>query len=597
MQSSPFSHNAPVDFIAARNVVAWTRRTRAGRLLLPPIQRSLVWKNSQILNYWDSLLRGYPAGLMMVHRSRSFQSSPLARTSEGQTCEMTSEDFQLFDGQQRLSALLLGHGYPIPLTEAIELISSAGLDQAKATLLQKHPTLREERLSAFLSALDRALNRPILFQRIDESVFTEESEYIRFFERLGQGGTALSQDELTYSIIKHHYPNVHDRMNDIMNGTAGRLASEVHLVLGAIRVAKVRSGWRPENPWEVVGRPTPGFVSRLKELPEVEAVFRELIPAAKGGLLLTLLEGIRERLVYDKERNPGGLPVMLLARMPHSLVDVLLLLADLPRSKDGSDSLPAFVLYWLLFVSDNDKAASHVYHQFLDAEQGDPADTLPLWIDQFERDGIAHAIPQLEQVKGLHEDIHAGSHRLRGWSERFTALDADAERPTGNSLRLLSTHRELIKRSLLWLQRRQLSESYPHFDPTSTEDEDLPIDLDHRIPSSTFGFHWKSRDSFIAFEDPDENFRHLRGLIGNSLGNFRWLDASENRSRGAGSLEPDLGEDHQGDEVEPWNHLIRKRPWDPDDAAAFQRLVDRRTLELCHTILEEGGISRLKSGN
>ncbi|MES2922101.1 MAG: DUF262 domain-containing protein [Verrucomicrobiota bacterium] len=682
MQYSPFTDGDPVASIAARNVVAWTQRTEGGRLLLPPIQRSLVWRNSQILNYWDSLLRGYPAGLMMVHRSRSSgAATSQARTADGQTCATTTDDYQLFDGQQRLSALLLGHshgqlaaklrlwvdlardpdagsgllfqlrisstgqpfgyqattpnqkfslgqrrlkiddwkrlldrtsfdpreafgrvegkdligdGSPIPLAEAVELVNSVGPDRARTALHQRHPNVSQDRLATFLSALDQALKRSIIFQLIDESVLAEESEYIRFFGRLGQGGTALSQDELTYSIIKHHYPEVHDRMSEIMEGSAGRLASEVHLVLGAIRVAKIRSGWRPNNIWEVIGRPTPAFVSRLQELPDVRAAFRELIPEFKGGRLVTLLQEIRERLVYQAEHNSGGLPVMLLARMSAPLVDVLLLLADLPTGNDSNDPLPAFVLYWLIFVSDSDKAANHVYRQFLEAQPTDLASAVREWITRFEQDGAAHAIPLLSQMEGLHEEVRNGDHRLKSWSARFISLDADAERPTGNCLRVLSTSGELIKRALLWLQRIQLSELYPHFDPTSAEDEDLPIDLDHRMPRSVFAADWREFSRRLDFvEESDGNIRNARKLIGNSLGNLRWLDASENRSRGAGDLEPD---DFIQD-VSLWNQLRGKNLWDRDDVALFQRLIDEQTVNLCRMLLEDSGISRLRNGH
>ncbi len=678
--SSPFASGSPVATIPAHEVVAWTRRTGSDRLLLPPIQRSLVWRNIQILNYWDSLLRGYPAGLMMVHPARSAGSGAfLARTADGVTCPTSAGDFQLFDGQQRLSALLLGYGHgqlarklrlwvdlgvdsepgsgllfqlrvsssgqpfgyqaaapnqkfslgqrtskieawrkdrnlatfdpreafeavkgsdviggvcTFPLVELIDLVAAAD-PAARLKLLQDTPGLAGERLDVFLSALDGALGRPILFQRIDEAVLAEESEYIRFFGRLGQGGTALSQDELTYSIIKHQYPEVHDRMTEIMRGPAGRLTGEVNLVLGAIRVAKVLSGWKHDNIWQVIGRPNPSFVSQLKELPEVEAAFQELIPSKPGGRLVTVLEGIRERLVYHRDRNPGGLPMMLLARIPHQLVDVLLLLAHLPDERPGEDPLPAFALHWLLFVSDNDRAASHVFRQFVEARPSTLAGGLPTWIDQFERDGIAHPIPLPARLPAILDEVRAGNHRLREWSERFTGLDADADRPKGNSLRVLSSQRELIKRALLWLQRKQLSESYPHFDPTSEDDEDLPIDLDHRIPSEIFGFHWRKRFHRLAFEDSDGNFFHGRNRVGNSLGNFRWLDASENRSRSDGPLEPD----DLVPDVDPWNRLIEKATWDLEDAAAFQCLIDEQTITLFHALLEEGGIARLRSSN
>lgn len=40
------------------------------RLKLPPIQRSAVWTNAQIINFWDSLLRGYPAGMMFINKAK-----------------------------------------------------------------------------------------------------------------------------------------------------------------------------------------------------------------------------------------------------------------------------------------------------------------------------------------------------------------------------------------------------------------------------------------------------------------------------------------------------------------------------------------------
>jgi hypothetical protein len=621
---------------------------------------------------------------MMVHKSR--QSDPnvtaQARTSDGITCSSGAEDFQLFDGQQRLTTLLLGYrhgqldqklrlwvdlgvdpppssgllfqlrisssgqpfGYqqadpnqkpslgqrrtrieewkqrfgldnfdprssfqsaagqdliggicPFPLHEAITELLASNLEEARNNLIRKYVEVPENRLDTFLVALQRALNQTILFQLIDEAVLSEESEYIRFFDRLGRGGTALSQDELTYSIIKHQYPEVHDRMTEIMDGNAGRLASEVNLVLGSIRVAKVLSGWSSNNVWDVISRPNPSFVSQLKKLPEVETAFRELIPITKGGRLVTLLNSIRQRLIYDPEKNPSGLPVILLARMPHQLVDVLLLVATQPEHNEPQDPLPAFTLYWLLFVSDSEKAASQIFRQFFDSRPTSLSGNISSWIDQFERDGIAHSVPLQSQLTSFLKEAQDGDHILRAWSERFTVLDTNEQHATGNTLRVLSTHREIIKRTLLWLQRKELSTSYQHFDPTSAEDEDLPIDLDHLIPSSIFGFHWKSRDSFINFDDPHENFRHHRGLVGNSLGNFRWLDASDNRSRGNGIIEPDF--DHRGvDHHEAlWNHLIEKKPWDHKEASAFQRLVDTRTIDLFSILLEESGISLLRA--
>ena len=56
------------ELLTIKELAEWRLVGNGSRLLLPPIQRSVVWSNGQVIDYWDSLLRGYPAGLMLVHR-------------------------------------------------------------------------------------------------------------------------------------------------------------------------------------------------------------------------------------------------------------------------------------------------------------------------------------------------------------------------------------------------------------------------------------------------------------------------------------------------------------------------------------------------
>lgn len=679
-----FLNGCIVETIAAEEVVAWTQGTGPSRLFLPPIQRTVVWSNSQVINYWDSLLRGYPPGMMMVHRSR-----PKARTLDGQTCDTRTDDFDLFDGQQRLTAILLGHEtgqlngriklwvdlgveptgdsgllfqlrvtstgqpfgyqaawpnekptlgqrsakiaewkkihglsvfaseqafhavtgrdliasqYAYPLSQAISLLLANGPTSTIAEMSRQCPEALPGKIESFILALEKALKRPIIFQLVDQAIIEEENEYIRYFGRLGQGGTPLTDDELTYSIVKHQYPEVHDRMNEIMGGPAGRIASEVNLVLAALRVAKVCSGWDGEGvEWKIIGRPSPDFVSGLKQFPEVLREFQRMVPTAKGGRLQRLLEAIRVRLVYDKCTNPGGLPVILLARLPHQLVDVLLLLQNQTDQQQSEllnpDMLLPFVLHWLLFVSDSDKAASMVFQRHLELGRHGGSFSLPIMIQEFEKAGFAWCIPHISQLPLLCDEIKKGDHHLRSWPERFAALDSDSESRIGDALSVLSGDREKTKRALLWLQREYLADNFSHFDPTSSRDEDLPIDLDHLIPNSKFGFNWKSRDSFISFDDEDENFRWQRSVVGNSLGNFRWLDASENRSRGAGIIEIQDNDAVSVEDSSAWNQLIAKTLWDQDDVALFQKLVALRTVAIFELLLLDGQLNTIISIN
>jgi hypothetical protein len=63
----------------------------AGTVHLPNVQRSFVWKPSQIENLWDSILRGYPVGAFVL-------------------AEKLGKPFELLDGQQRATAICLGFG-------------------------------------------------------------------------------------------------------------------------------------------------------------------------------------------------------------------------------------------------------------------------------------------------------------------------------------------------------------------------------------------------------------------------------------------------------------------------------------------------------
>jgi hypothetical protein len=674
MTQEPFKKDSFSESFPIKDVVEWTRDSTGGsRLFLTPIQRSVVWRNSQIINYWDSLLRGYPTGLMMVHRCKDEASQ--ARTLGGDLCEVRAGDFQLFDGQQRLTAILLGLGegqlkdrlklwvdlgmdpsadsgllfqlrvsstgqpfgyqpqwpnekpsiskrrekidgwveannlpqfesqhafiavagkdlidavYAVPLDDVISLLSKGEQPAIDELMRGVPPAKIESKIESFVRSLGAALKLPILFQLINQKLVEDGQEYKRFFGRLGQGGTALTNDELTYSIIKYHFPQVDKRMREITEGAAGQVAGEVNLVLAAVRVAKVSALGNASDDWQ---RPNPAFVSRLMEFSGVREEFQRMIPVDSGGRLKELLESIRQRLEYKETTNDSGLPVILLARLPHQLVDVLLLMESQrqPQEKQAQ-SLPVFVLYWLLFVVDSEKAANIIFKRFcLKEADWQPRSDKNL-IRFFEKEGVSRRLPCLELLDEVRNEIQHGPKLLRVGKDRFVTLDANKDHPAGDALRVLSTDGELFRRALLWLQRKYLTKRFHNYDPTSSRDADLPIDLDHLIPHSKFGFNWSYRSSSLNFDDADENFRHRRGTVGNSLGNRRWLDAPDNRRRQDGKIEDCDGGRDIIEGVPDWNALIGKNPWGQDDVATFQKMIDLRTITIYEHLLITGGL-------
>lgn len=76
------------------------------RILLPMIQRGSVWKPHQVMDLWDTLLRGMPVGSMMASEKKDGRAIDLnKRTVQPITNEKPA--LALLDGQQRTMAMLL----------------------------------------------------------------------------------------------------------------------------------------------------------------------------------------------------------------------------------------------------------------------------------------------------------------------------------------------------------------------------------------------------------------------------------------------------------------------------------------------------------
>ena len=694
-------NDGKVELMTIGRMAEWFKSKERGRLRLPPIQRSFVWRNEQIVNYWDSLMRGYPPGMMMVTRVKPDGTRHYGRGLDNKTEELADVDFQLFDGQQRLTAFLLGLGegslgrylrlwvdigkpkgsgdwlfelrinstgqpfgykpeapnekiraeerrnahrhWPTqhdgkpkrPDTIFMEFsanpigqLSSAKCAVSLSFIITKLRELGKEDAAKhfrnsddyaaaitggadvydLLVRLEKALCAEIIVKLIDGNVL-DNGNYERFFGRLGQGGTRLSDDELIYSLIKDRYPKVHDRVEDIVRGP-GRFASEVDLVLGALRVAQTLAPWLGAKEWEQFGRPTPNRVRQIQEkgIETTEPYFRSIISEDDSPpfRLKTAIERLRDGLLYDAESSSCGLPSMLLARLPRDLLDVLVLFMfkrDEEQTWDEEDrsTLIAFVLHWLLFVADDGKAAYYIFKEVQVTKWGFGKHSVAALIRHFEAEGIARHAPRVQDWDCLTKEVQQRGCRLATWAERFRGKDIPGCPGPGEALRVLSTHGELIRRALIWLQRRYITLTFSHYDPTSTRDDDLPFDLDHAIPQGLFGSDWRKAQNRICLPDLDKaQFRDLRHVIGNSLGNLRWLAAADNRRKGMKQIEDEEGtslllDDHI--DRPSWNKLISAdntlKIWEENDVATFQRLIDNRTLQLTKILMEKSGITVL----
>lgn len=96
---------SPPPEVSLRDIADWQKRPEdagAFRVDLPKLQRGFVWEPSKIMDLWDSLLRGFPIGSMMI--------SSIDPDPDNQAGGNSS--YWLLDGQQRATSIAIGFRNP-----------------------------------------------------------------------------------------------------------------------------------------------------------------------------------------------------------------------------------------------------------------------------------------------------------------------------------------------------------------------------------------------------------------------------------------------------------------------------------------------------
>lgn len=83
-----------------QGIANWQLDSASSNIELPDLQRGFVWKPKQIEDLWDSILRGYPIGSFLLSKS--------------------GESYNLLDGQQRATAIFLGHYNPFETNNTLQ---------------------------------------------------------------------------------------------------------------------------------------------------------------------------------------------------------------------------------------------------------------------------------------------------------------------------------------------------------------------------------------------------------------------------------------------------------------------------------------------
>ena len=111
-----FHDNDTFDFISLKRLAMSYLKDESERIELAGFQRGAAWKAANVEALWDSLLRWFPIGSILLARANEFEdvkSRPESLSSSAKTGRINQEKpnedvYILVDGQQRSNAITLG---------------------------------------------------------------------------------------------------------------------------------------------------------------------------------------------------------------------------------------------------------------------------------------------------------------------------------------------------------------------------------------------------------------------------------------------------------------------------------------------------------
>jgi hypothetical protein len=211
--------------------------------VLPLIQRDYVWDAEDVKEMIESLLNGYPVGIItLIKTDIDLPFIPLIDVNNAR--KQQGEKYYILDGQQRLTSLLLirdgwkisRHGQPIEITPIyynpddnklrVKGKRPVGHDFSSLIRMCMFKESPKEHLRGTLENLKRNfLDRPIAFYEIEVKKGAKSEEEIyqdmaEIFTRINRAGIRLGNLEMFLSFFasaslgKEEITKLHKKMND-----------------------------------------------------------------------------------------------------------------------------------------------------------------------------------------------------------------------------------------------------------------------------------------------------------------------------------------------------------------------------------------------
>jgi len=484
----------------------------------------------------------------------------------------------------------------------------------------------EDRIRRFANSLEKlfAAEIPLIKVEVDADVAEENSEEHNendpalaiLFKRVGAGGTALSDEDYIYSVIKHHVPGVYGLIAELYRERSiASLMSETQVVMTVIRLALAQSSdVLKSTSTDKIKLNKKEFRQLIKKSTDqnlfLNEIFLPMIKSKDGEISTAaqVFDILNDLLKYRTDQPKDiGFPKYALPLIGRPLLQVLLRWVHINLEKgvsleilhESRAEVLRFSLFWILAVLDKDKASLKCFEKLKDhAAPNFPAKIM--YDALIEKQDLALRLvspldiaetPNLQNVWQYPNRITSEPNRvLRTWSERFEHSD---DNELHKSARRIYSEFWKKKRLLLWLQREAVAQ-LKGTPSSKLDDINTPYDYDHICPSAD----WSGNQRLTNHERS-----HSRWVIGNSIGNMRILESSQNRSDGDATpikkLHIDLPEMEEcfkasAIDLSAFNDLKQyssdpKKPrfWEKERAEVFQRFVENRTFQLYERLFNE----------
>lgn len=238
-----------------------------GGYWLPNIQRPFVWKEEQIERLYDSILREYPIGTLLVWKTKSKikrrkfidNYNPAISLSDFYVPQDEAQKMLVLDGQQRMQSLFIGliGSYskkelylnilsgdlvaPEDIKYEFKFISEAEAvfpfvkfkkivmsdDRPREiinSLKRKHPEIDESNIDRIQDNVELirevfCTQENILYQMVDSidrpDTYSED-DIVEIFIRANSGGTQLGKSDLLFSLLTASWEDAEDNMDDLI---------------------------------------------------------------------------------------------------------------------------------------------------------------------------------------------------------------------------------------------------------------------------------------------------------------------------------------------------------------------------------------------